>query len=240
MHVAPIDFAISCLLNKRDDYCENYLAQRMNPQKFINYKVDVISHKVFNLKNTHIIGTQVCLISKEKEILLRKRGASLIFAEGRWDVSASGFCGYEDTINENLLFANYTINREVKDEIGDIRANPKRIRFTGLHFNKRTGATDILSFWQTETTSEEFIKLINSQYNGKEKKFTTKNKAVENYVWDSENLLVSLKRDEILESFRKYNIQISDFEPQSVICLQLTLNAYNKEDIHLVNIDSTL
>jgi hypothetical protein len=236
LHVAPIDFAVTFLNKNNDEYCKKYIYEKMNLlQKQIKKPIK-FNHDLFNIFNTNILGVQVCIITNDNYILFRKRGSNLFLAINRWDVSVSGFCGFEDSNNDDLLFADRTILRETKDEIGEIRANPKGIRFTGLHFNKVSGAMDILAFWKTQITKAELIEMINTKHISEGKKFKTNQRAIEPYVWDSENILPPFGRDQILKYLSSEEIHLNDFEPQSLICTQFALDHYFPNDLPLINL----
>ena len=220
--VAPIDYSVFAMINDpmAPPEIRSSTLQRLLALKRISSSIRAEG------KSGHVglLGSQSCLVTSDKRILLRKRGANVLFARDRWDVSVSGFCGRDDVLgNGTQLDFSRTIEHETTREIGHVRGDPRRIQPVGLTRNLQTGAIDILAYWQIESTSMELARLLTMRPGSMNRVFDTEIKAIERYVWDSKNLIVNLGRSDISYAWTKCGVQAKDFEPQSLLCIDLTL-----------------
>lgn len=226
--LAPIDFACVALMKDPETSAdikrhivsmiaktERRLPQRPRESSFGSPKYD-------------LLGTQISLITADGKTLFRERGASVLFARHRWDVSVSGFCGQLDSVDSDRLDVGLTVENETRREIGRLRGDPRQIYFTGLHRNTKTGAIDLLAYWKIETTSQELAEVIGVGKGTRKGVFRTKNKAIEIYVWDTRNLIVEFSAPAIRDALSACKIGVSHFEPQSWLCTQLALRAFNR------------
>jgi hypothetical protein len=230
--LAPIDFA--CVALMKDPETSSDVKRYV--KDMITKKEERLPRHLrpkepsFGVPNYDLLGTQISLITADGKTLFRQRGSSVLFAKGRWDVSVSGFSGQIDFIaGTDLLDPGLTVQHETLREIGVLRCDPRQIHFTGLHRNTHTGAIDLLAYWQIETRSKELAGHIGI---GEEKTvFTTTRRAVESYVWDTRNLIVTFEANPIVEAFAACGIGVADFEPQSLLCVELALRAFNGQTL---------
>lgn len=228
--LAPFDFAWTALIQdpSTTDPVRKQLQIQLSQFKRLPLTISSSRHSTFNLRNSSALGVQVCLITSDGKTHLRKRGSNVLFANQRWDVSVSGFCGAADIV-DGVLDVSRTVQSEVLREIAPLRGDPRAMIFTGLHHNTRTQAVDILAYWQVETTSDELIqKLVERGKVRPETVFDTQRHAIEPYVWDTRNLISAFDSAQLLDAFRHCDIDLLDFEPQSLLCLELALR-WNKQ-----------
>ncbi|TDD25212.1 hypothetical protein E1287_37510 [Actinomadura sp. KC06] len=224
MDVVRVDYSLIALVNDA--------ASPTSVRESVTQRIDSLSdvdpeiRSEWHEDRVGLLGTQLCVITSDKKILLRKRGANVLFARNRWDVSVSGFCGTVDVDGDSTLNPCLTAEHETLREIGHVRADPRELRLTGVTRNKNTGAFDILMAWQTDTDSSDLMGLLTAKSAQENQVFATDIKAIERYVWDSKNLLVSLNRDDIEFAWHRCDIDVADFEPQSLLCLDLTLKIF--------------
>ncbi len=179
-----------------------------------------------------LLGTQLCLITSDRKILLRRRGVNVLFARNRWDVSVSGFCGTVDLDGESILNPCLTAEHETLREIGHVRADPRNLRMLGVVRNTNTGAFDILLAWETDSDSRAIMKLLTAKNARENTVFDTGVRAIERYVWDSKNLLVNLDAEDMEFAWDRCGVKAEDFEPQSLLCLDLTLRMFASDREH--------
>lgn len=182
----------------------------------------------FNANNINLLGTEVCLITSDGFTLLRKRGKHVLTGRYKWDVSVSGHPTLEDVTDNRLDLAD-TITREARNEIGEIDADQRRIIFTGFHRNILSGDMDILALWPIENNAEQIRQKITAKYPSKQTRiFRTTRPALEKYVWDTDNLLVEFSGSAILHSLQMENVNLDNFLPEALVCLELALLTRNQ------------
>jgi hypothetical protein len=166
-----------------------------------------------------LLGVQVCLVTSDLRLLLRRRGASVLFAIDRWDVSVSGFAGSADQLAGAHVDVTRTVESETYREIGHLRADPRAIRLLGVTHNRVTGAYDVLACWKLDADVNDLLSLLIRRRAREGHVFDTEIKAIERYVWDSRNLIVRLDRCDVATAWRECGISEADFEPQSLLCI---------------------
>lgn len=171
-----------------------------------------------------LLGVQVCLVTSDQRLLLRRRGGNVAFARDRWDVSVSGFCGTVDVSGERVNLV-HTVRNEVERELGAVKADPRQIRLLGIFRNGSTGAFDVLCYWRTDLSSRDLVRLLTEKDTEQRAVFDTGVQALEEYVWDYKNLVVPAHPELVAHAWRQCRIRPEDFEPQSLACVDLTLEA---------------
>jgi hypothetical protein len=171
-----------------------------------------------------LLGVQVCLVTADRRLLLRRRGDSVLFASGRWDVSVSGFAGSVDVVDGWHVDVTRTVEHETYREIGHLRADPRTIRLLGVTHNWATGAYDVLACWVLEAETQDLLALLVRRRERGDRVFDTELRAIERYVWDTKNLIVNLDRHDVSAAWRECGVAPADFEPQSLLCIDLTLD----------------
>ena len=218
--VAPIDYSVFAMINDpmAPPEIRSSTLQRLLALKRISSSIRA------EWKSGHVglLGSQTCLVTSNKSIQktrcqrpVRSRSLGRVcerFLRQRrrprkWDT------------------ARFFANHQARDDARD-RACPgesRRIQPVGLTRNLQTGAIDILAYWQIESTSMELARLLTMRPGSMNRVFDTEIKAIERYVWDSKNLIVNLGRSDISYAWTKCGVQAKDFEPQSLLCIDLTL-----------------
>jgi len=231
--LAPIDFACVALLRdpKTSNDVRRYLMSRITKRERKLPKLPRSRKPSFDFRNYDLLGTQICLITADGKTLFRQRGGNVLFAKHRWDVSVSGFCGELDLIESDRLDPALTVEHETRRELATLRGDPRQIYFTGLHRNTNTGAIDLLVYWKIEATSQELAEVIGVGEGTRKGVFRTRRKAIEPYVWDTKNLIVRFDAKTIKETFKACQIGALDFEPQSLLCIELALRALKGQSL---------
>ncbi len=186
-------------------------------------------------KRIGILGIQVCLVTSDQRVLLRRRGENVLFARDKWDVSASGFCGSGHIVDGGLLDPSLTVEYEIAMEIGQLMGDPRRIRMLGVFTNSTTGAVDVLAVWQLDSTTEDLMAALAIKKVSENSVFDTEIRALERYVWDSRNLIVPFRASVLRTAFRSCDIYGTDFEPQSLVCLTRALEYVSGEQLDLLD-----
>jgi hypothetical protein len=225
LHLAPMDFAYLILL--KDPRVP--AAVKANIREKISQVANRIpkhlrsNHSYLNGYNYFPLGIEIVLITKDGRTLLRKRGSSVLTETIEWDVAYSGYCGDADIIKsqQDKLDIAATITHERNREIGPMPADPREIVITGLHRNTRTGAIDILGYWKTEASTELLVSLLSKKHVGITRVFKTTEKALEAFVWDTNNLIVDFDWVEIDRALSQTKATIHHLIPEALICLML-------------------
>ncbi len=235
LHLAPLDFAVLSIYKNPDT--------DSSIKKVIEHRLKEIENKIppeldiqdqyFNPQNINLLGTEICLITSDNKILLRKRGKSVLFGEDNWDVSVSGYCGSADLINQGKeIDFSKTVQEETRREIGIIKGEPTNIMFTGIHYNEVTGANDLLGYWRIQSSAKSLRKLIIPNTIEKENLFKTNEKALEEFVWDTYNFMEEFSSETIEKALKEAGIKPTSFEPEALWSLKLALKNIRKEEIY--------
>jgi hypothetical protein len=178
-----------------------------------------------------LLGTEVCLLTRDGHTLLRRRGQNVLTGRHRWDVSVSGHPTDQDLFNGGLDLA-HTISREASDEIGFLNADERRIQFLGLHRNQQSGDVDICAIWPIEDTARELRSRVSARVPARASQramtaFPTTERARERYVWNTENIVVEFSGPMIRRALAVNGLGLDDLLPESLVCLELALRATN-------------
>jgi hypothetical protein len=217
LDLAPMDFTYRMILDEEsveESVKEHVLAKIREIAGLIPNGLQS-SHPTFNAFNSHPLGVEIVIVTKDQRTLLRKRGESVLLARSEWDVSYSGYCGDKDMLRRRKLDVALTVQRELQREIGVLPADPSEILFTGIHRNTVTGAIDVLGVWPTELRTEKLAKLITDKYPGLGTEFETTERADEDFVWGTKNLIVDFNTHAISQAIK--NIGISEGRPAHLI-----------------------
>jgi hypothetical protein len=229
-HLAPMDYLHLSLLEEQDipvEIKEHVRDQIQQVANRIPKRLHSI-HPVLNGRNYHPLGVEIAIVTQDKKTLLRRRSENVLLSTGKWDVSFSGYCDKKDKLSAGELDVALTVERELRNEIGGLAADPREIIFTGLHRNTETGATDILGFWEIEAKTDELVELLAEKYPGIKKAFETTKRAVEPFVWDSTNLIVDFDGPAISQALEEITMI-----PEAFTCLQLSLEATGYPNLEL-------
>jgi hypothetical protein len=221
LNLVPINFAYVALLmnSDGDKFMKDYIEKKMTEVRERLPKSLRSDHPYFNGCNYMPLGIEIVLITKDEKTLLRRRGASVLEAPRKWDVSVSGYCGNIDVIDTNFLDFGLTVEHEVKREIGILAGDPREIKFTGIHRNKANGANEILGFWMIEETADSLKRLLAE-------------KPEESFVWDATNRLVDFNGPDIARALGEN--ALSNFVPEALTCLLLALESLGRSTKGLV------
>jgi hypothetical protein len=178
-----------------------------------------------------LLGTEVCLLTRDGHTLLRRRGENVLTGRHRWDVSVSGHPTDQDLFNGGLDLAR-TISREASDEIGFLNADERRIQFLGLHRNRESGDVDMCAIWPIEDTARDLRSRVSARVRARASQggitaFPTTERARERYVWNTENIVVEFSGPMIRRALAANGLSLDDLLPESLVCLELALRATN-------------
>lgn len=189
------------------------------------------SHPHFNERSAIPLGVEIVLLTSDHKTLLRNRGKDVLTGAQEWDISFGGYCGIDDLLpDRDELDPFRTVENELKNEIGTILADPRKIRLTGLHRNSKSGAVDLLGFWEVQIDCEHLAALLADKYPGSTKIFRTTKKAVEQYVWDTQNLIVDFDAGAIRAALGG-TLCPTVLMPQGYTALDLALRAFHKHHL---------
>jgi hypothetical protein len=154
-------------------------------------------------------------------------------------VSYSGYCGQDDRCSTGDIDLGSTIEHELQNEIGALSADSRKMVLTGLHVNAKSGAVDVLCVWQLEANTAELVDQLSGKYPNLRKVFETTKKAVEPFVWDSENLIVDFSGPAIARALRRVSSSERDpvaLIPEAFVCLWRSLEAsgYPTTQLHRI------
>lgn len=178
MDLAPINFAhFTILTDPRSDEPAREHVRQLLSDVAAGMPAGLESEDaLFNAANPSPLGVEIVLITRDGKTLLRQRGASVLSAPRKWDVSVSGYCGEGDLAGDAIDLG-ATAEIKARRKLGHLPGDPREIRFTGLYHDVRSGAMDVLGFWRLDMTAEELVRI-------------TTRRAEEPFVWDSRDLLI--------------------------------------------------
>lgn len=186
--------------------------------------------------NAGLLGVQMVLITSDGYTHLRRRGASVLEHPNKWDVSFSGYSGI-NVFSDNDFDIGNTVEYELEYEIRRLNADPRGMKFTGLHFSRTSGTAVMLGYWSIEATARELASYLNEKYQRLSLVFDSTIKAKEKYVWDTKNMIVQFDGPAIAESLYHADPSISDnpdiLMPAARASLILALTAHNKSIVGL-------
>lgn len=198
LDLAEIDFIHFALLNEPgvDSACRRSVLERVRvaterlPKRMRDSDLPPTS------RNTGLLGVQMVLLTSDGYTLLRRRGFSVLENPGRWDVSFSGYTGTNAFENGGFDIGT-TTEFEFKNEVGSLPADPRHMRFTGIHFCEGTGTTVMLGYWAIEATATQLGQALSTKYKKSVPVFDTTTRASEKYVWDTRNMIVGFDAEKI-------------------------------------------
>ena len=236
INVSPINYAITALMKNEETSATIKKHIQDQLQKSIRgLPRSLRSHTYIESQGYNLIGTGTCLITADNKLLLRKRGLHVVRGTKKWDVSISGHPAMEDINQDNLDFAR-TVQRETLNELGQIAGDPRNIVFTGiveLHPEKIAGDMNLLAVWTIENTAAQLSSIIHPGKAPKDTAFSTTSRTRETFVWDTENLFVEFDGPIILQSLEQFGIDLQDFVPEALICIELALIALNRKVLEI-------
>jgi hypothetical protein len=230
LNVAPMQFVMRALLYDSDvpDEIKARVHEKIESAAKKVAKSRRNSHSHFNERSAIPLGVEIVLVTSDQKTLLRNRGKDVLTGALEWDISFGGYCGIDDLLPGRELDPFGTVENELKNEIGTIPADPRKIRLTGLHRNSKSGAVDLLGFWEVQIDSEHLAALLADKYPGSTKIFRTTKKAAEQYVWDTKNLIVDLDAGAIRAALGG-TLSPKVLMPQGYTALDVALRAFQKD-----------
>lgn len=192
------------------------------------------NHSHINSYNATPMGMMIVLITQDGYTLLRRRGRSVLDGPTEWETSFGGYCEVEN-VEQDVLKIEKVAEMELGDELAwTLPRNPNKLRFTGVCRNNRTSAIDILGYWKLDATAKQIIDVINIKHpNEITRVFETTQKADEEFVHDTHNLIVKCNTSVIEQALQQAGIGGKSFIPEARIALDLALRCKGERYLRL-------
>lgn len=181
----------------------------------------------------NILGMEVCLITSDDFILIRRRGKHVVTGKRLCDTSVSGHPNEEDLRGDSLDLTK-TVRREAERWELAIAGNPMEIKFTGMHRNDLSGDIDVLGYWRISSNAHELGLTLSRSY-GLRRFFKTTEPRREPFVEDYENLIVEFDGTAIREvlAAQKPIVSLEGFLPEALKCIEWALLSENRPPLGL-------